>query len=527
MKVLLRVIVFLFFLEVFLRIGALVSVSVLDRQHSNVKDSRTYRIMCIGESTTFVGGKDSYPAQLERILNEQQKGKVFEVINRGIPGSDSADIVAALNKNLDFYKPDMVIAMVGINDTPKTVIYKDSLSDKIKVYVGAVRIVRVGKFLWAHVKAEAMRLLGVNSQFSVEDKLKREIKAHPKGSGAYIELGQYLIDQKAYPEAEKLFKKAVKVNPKKDWGYDQLAKVYLLEGRTKEAEDVFVQSLLKNAKKAWAYAALSRFYQDQHRANEATDVLKAGIQKTPDDIEIYVELGAAFCKQGQLAPAYDIFKQAMTINPAYAGVYKQMGLCYGEEKRYDDMESMFAKAVEADSRKIDEQKAYNAFLDLSDWYLKHHELTRAEALLKKVLAGHPDYARIMRGLANVYAQMGRTPDAEEYQRRAEALSQKPLATTMANYRKIIEIIQQHGISMIAMSYATRDMAPLEQMLSGIDGVTFVDNGPIFRDALATGPYDDYFTDTFAGDFGHCTSKGAYLLANHVAHSVVTHMDFKK
>src|SRR5438046_3099165 len=55
---------------------------------SSFAKTSTIRIMCIGESTTF-GGDESYPSQLEKILNSSSPNKRFKVINKGIPGQRS------------------------------------------------------------------------------------------------------------------------------------------------------------------------------------------------------------------------------------------------------------------------------------------------------------------------------------------------------------------------------------------------------------------------------------------------------
>ena len=72
--------------------------------------------MCLGESTTAVGGEDAYPYQLQEILNENNMGIRFSVINKGVPGAHTSAIIEQLESNLNKYKPDMVIAMMGIND---------------------------------------------------------------------------------------------------------------------------------------------------------------------------------------------------------------------------------------------------------------------------------------------------------------------------------------------------------------------------------------------------------------------------
>jgi hypothetical protein len=46
--------------------------------------SNQIRILTLGESTTALGGKDSYPRQLERILNISNKK--YKVYNGAIPG---------------------------------------------------------------------------------------------------------------------------------------------------------------------------------------------------------------------------------------------------------------------------------------------------------------------------------------------------------------------------------------------------------------------------------------------------------
>ena len=62
------------------------------------------------------GGSDSYPRQLENILNEMDIGMRFSVINGGRHATHSIAILERLEDNLNKYKPDMVITMIGAND---------------------------------------------------------------------------------------------------------------------------------------------------------------------------------------------------------------------------------------------------------------------------------------------------------------------------------------------------------------------------------------------------------------------------
>ena len=87
--------------------------------HPPAQQANQYRILCLGESTTadmMFLGKESYPAQLERILNERSKGARFEVINGGVPATTTDGILEDLPKNLEQQRPDLVVTMMGIND---------------------------------------------------------------------------------------------------------------------------------------------------------------------------------------------------------------------------------------------------------------------------------------------------------------------------------------------------------------------------------------------------------------------------
>lgn len=80
------------------------------------KDS--YRIMCIGGSTTWGdGAPDSiytYPAQLEIYL--KSKGYNVNVINAGVPYHTSLDALMRFITKGIFYRPDMLLIHTGLND---------------------------------------------------------------------------------------------------------------------------------------------------------------------------------------------------------------------------------------------------------------------------------------------------------------------------------------------------------------------------------------------------------------------------
>jgi len=139
-------------LEVGLRFGGFILLSQEEYRNRNLFNKEgTYHIMCLGESTTLIGGWNAYPRQLERILNQRNIGIKFKVINKGVPGTYSTNIVANLESNINKYNPDMIIVMMGINDRDYTVPYADIPSNKTVLFLKSFRIYKLAKLLRLHI----------------------------------------------------------------------------------------------------------------------------------------------------------------------------------------------------------------------------------------------------------------------------------------------------------------------------------------------------------------------------------------
>lgn len=79
------------------------------------------RVLAIGDSNTYgvwlaEREREAYPAQLEQVWNEQGAGARADVLNLGYPGTNSSRLVQLLPEFLDTFAPDVVLAMVGVND---------------------------------------------------------------------------------------------------------------------------------------------------------------------------------------------------------------------------------------------------------------------------------------------------------------------------------------------------------------------------------------------------------------------------
>ncbi|HSV43028.1 MAG TPA: GDSL-type esterase/lipase family protein [Candidatus Bathyarchaeia archaeon] len=107
----------LFVIEAVLQAGGMTFLFFQEKQNrKSLKGADLIKVMCVGESTTALGGADSYPSQLETQLNARSSGQKFTVINKGVPMTNTGIMAAELGPWLDAYDPDIVVLMIGIND---------------------------------------------------------------------------------------------------------------------------------------------------------------------------------------------------------------------------------------------------------------------------------------------------------------------------------------------------------------------------------------------------------------------------
>ncbi|MDP8254549.1 MAG: GDSL-type esterase/lipase family protein [Candidatus Alcyoniella australis] len=121
------------------------------------KPADTLRVLCLGDSCTFGLGPDggvpwdrTYPQLLATLLAEKMSGVRVETINAGVPGYSSFQGLRYLESELLAYKPDVVTAYFGINDSYEARCFPDRdqrVLDRVPQAVGGVqRLLRHSRF---------------------------------------------------------------------------------------------------------------------------------------------------------------------------------------------------------------------------------------------------------------------------------------------------------------------------------------------------------------------------------------------
>jgi tetratricopeptide (TPR) repeat protein len=413
-------------LEVGLRLGGWVFISLQQyRNEKVIREGGTYRILCLGESTT-AHRRNCYPSQLQQMLNKSNVGVKFVVINEGVRGITTKDILKRLPDHLNKYRPDMVIAMMGINDRKGFLPYEDiALPEPLHV-LREFKVYKLVTLLWVHCarkleELQERKLFLAEHSMTVkfkkeEERLQRAIAINPGDNKAYLALGGYYLDSARFLEAEEMFKKAIMADAGDDAAYFKLGKCYAETGRFKESEELFQKALGINPRNYEAYRKLGLYYLSEGRLQEIEEMLKRVIERAPGDDRAYSLLGWYYIYVGRNQEAEDILKRAIELNPENYKAISTLGLHYIKRGEYPKAQETYDKLV-AVRPENDE-----AYVVMAEGYHDAGRIPEAEELLQRAIVLYPQKIDAYASLARNYRKMGRTKEGENVLKRAIAIN---------------------------------------------------------------------------------------------------------
>ena len=431
------------------------------RNQETMKKTGAFRVLCLGESTTEWGGLDSYPSQLEEILNARRLPRPVSVVNKGITATTTVFILQQLEENLDRYKPDVVVAMMGINDDRIDLRKIGLITDQGDPFLKSLRL----RKLWLLAADRARRwardrgLLPPPPPPAAEAAIPPPPRSRP---APVVDLRSLAFEQEAllregegrWAESGRLFKNAIDADPRNGRAYDGYGRELIRESRYGEAEALLKKGIRVDPDEAGTYATLASYYENRaHRFADAEAMYKKAIEASPDSATICIQLARLYRSERKWKEAERMFLQPIRLYPRNDKYYGGLAQLYRDEGNKPKAEE-FSRAAER---------------------------IRMENMRTE---GH-------------YS-----------------------AVTRQNYQRLRAILRERGIRFVSVQYPVRSVDRLKEMFDSPEGVEFVDNEASFKRAVEDAGYDSIFTDMFAGDFGHCTRRGNRILATNVADAVV-------
>ena len=531
------------------------------RKKNNIRQAGAFRIICIGEAITASGGNESYPRILEGLLNKEKIGLNFKVDNLGVY-ADSAICLIRLEDVLGRYRPDMVIAMMGINDGQEISIYKyiPSLRPAALRFIRQLRIYRLVNFLVEKLLADVRQgeslIIPADHKLTIEDdyqdkekEYKRLLELNPENYAACIDLGRLYRQNLKYRQAEEILKQAIEINPQRDWAFLELGWCYSQQGKYDQAEEMLKKAIQINPRNPWSYTELIwwygingeyvkgrqvykesiELYTDKYlryinlvrwhfvrgEYSLAEEVLKEVLKLYPKKYRIYIGLGQCYNLQSKYSSAEEILKQAIEINPQRDWAFLELGWCYNQQGKYDQAEEMLKKAL-----KINPLNRH-IFMQLAHCYEAQNNFKQAKSMLERAIELNPRDDKAYAAIAIFYKEQGDIGQALKYEKIAQDLRLEYYNTqTVNNYDRLHKMLKQLDIKLVCVQYPLRSIVPLKRIFQDQEEIIFVDNKSIFKAAVESETYYDYFLDKFAGDFGHPTPKGNRLLAENISQVIL-------
>ena len=516
----------LLILETGLRIGGFAILSLQRNSGiSDANDSNTARILTLGESTTadYQYGQNSWPQELEIILNNRSSNTKFKVYNEGIPGITTNVLLSNLEGNLDEYGPNIVIAMMGINDRGVFVENNDTFAlennffENLRIYKLSARI-----------------LEGLNYKISESDKeltfkekeaaLIKLWEDSPEDTKNFFDLTQLYTANEKWKELEEISIRQATTQTNNSIWAQNLIIAYEKQGKYKEAEQLLIKLLRIDANNRYIYLRLGYNYHWQNKTAEAILMLLEYLHRQPSYDEGTMNLlGNLYLETNNYEMAYSVYTLILTVDPRKTDQVFYLGDLYSKTGKANDTINLFKETIEKNPDN------FAAYSELALYYFGNNKTEDGNEYFNKIMKVNMNPSQLIPG----YNKLGYRFQERGYTEYANRLFDKSLElrernhnpTTQKNYRKLYEETNKRGIKLIVMQYPTLDADNLKRMFKSDEHVIFVSNEDNFKAALNESNYGEYFVDYFAatfgyGKFGHATTKGNRLIAEGVADEVL-------
>lgn len=493
------------------------------------------RVMCVGESTTEIGG---YPRLLEEILDEASVERSYSVFNLGLSGEDSRTILAEFEDNLDRLQPHLVVAMMGANDPVRTAgdrrlqptrrAIPDRGTSGRSALSRHLRTVRLAELLWFSVVDDG--------GLATADGGGGDFRYTGPGGAAPESRGDSAAGVGARPPArppDAFF------DPTGAFLGDLLPPLLasVQEGPRTRVEEAL--ALEADGDDAGALAGY-----------------RGALAQDPDVALARFAAGRVLSRGGRCAEAEQHLARAADLDPAFGHGYATLGLCFDGAGQPDSADQAYARALvlRRGLRFVTDDPALRARLAalyavsgrqhmLYDWLdepvidrgnpsdprfdIERIDLLEAtgrhaelESVFAGILAGDPTL-EVLNRIVRHHQEHDQPEGEAEVTARAAALRQQlDRSVTRTSYVRMQEILATRGIRLVVVQYPTRPIEPLVDLVEWSGDVVFVDNEALFREALSEEPYGALFWDACFGSFGHTTERGSRLLAGNVARTIM-------
>jgi tetratricopeptide (TPR) repeat protein len=439
------------------------------------EEENQVRILAIGESTTAVAGNESdtllvrytaYPTQMETILNTRQSKYHFSVFNGGLMGGTTTRILDELERNITRYKPQIIVAMMGIKDTVPDIVNSQvavvnpdqNQSKPTDHFQGSPPVHHRQKH---HLVLQISGWLKSLKTYQFLDQLYAEVLTNsdlpdPVWVRSYQDIPTS-FDERIHKEyIYRVHEPHLWNRPAKRLKITRALKLslyYVLTGQYSAAEEVLLDMMSQHH---FGYNLLAWIYQSQEKYDQAQDVWRAAMKQYPTEGIYAVMLAQMYINQGRLQEAEGLLREVLSSNDRYYFVdlhydksfldqpvpvsgryernllaYLEMGRLYKKKGQYQEAgdwllkgfdlsidqetENDFLQRLQRMALSAPKEEAYiDCLLELGELAYLQQDYADAETFLQAVVARNPIYYYpAFNILSKVYAAQGMSEKEQE------------------------------------------------------------------------------------------------------------------
>lgn len=267
-------------------------------------------IVCLGDSFTYgpeVSREESYPAQLERLLNKGTRGE-WQVINAGVPAYNSTQARMYLEEILRGERPGIVTVLLGWANHWNWRGYPSTMGDaahmrsrgwrqRVTGFVQGSRAFVLGQLMVAKAReAYEQRRATVCARKALTPGRRRELE-----------------------ELERRFQGA----PEETSNALALCAFWLEEERTAEALEWAARAVARAPQEADGYIAACEVLLPSLRYVEAYQWISNGLQHCPGCPELYNYRIGLDLMNGNIEAALSALSNGLAVAPGYAEFHEQ------------------------------------------------------------------------------------------------------------------------------------------------------------------------------------------------------------
>ena len=421
----------LILLEAGLRTAGFVVLYFQERDNrQSLREKTDYVILCLGESTTAIGGENSYPRQLEKMLNERNPGKKVSVVNKGVIGSNTTSLVARLPEYLAEYDPDLVITMMGINEGPGAADEGGIALHSAESFFRNLRVFKLFRLLWdraayniesarssRRINREAEDILALAGRSLTANRIPRRPTPPdlPQEAVEHIAAAEQRLETDDFEGAIPLLQAAIEAAPENTAVITRLASCLREVGKFREDREMLRRLLLLDPFNPEVYVELGNSFRDQGAAEIAEKFYRKAIELNPGSSRSHLEWGHLYRRRGNVNKAVPLYLKAIELEPDNLSISAQLvqlaRYCHSLGD-FDEAEQLFLQALSSEPAYADGYAEMGRFLI---WRDRHQE---AEQMCRKAIEIDPEHELAWAELGDICKSLGREDEAKRMYQKA-------------------------------------------------------------------------------------------------------------